>query len=537
MLKPVLDQLKALFRWPQKDPLDYPFVPSDVAQLHRVASAPGVATLDEQTWNDLLLPRYLEQLSPAVSIFGRQVLYQRLRNGMDDQACGALGERVETLRQDPVALAALGSAMRPLRDVDAEVAALLYEGERPQLPRWARHTWLLPLALALSLAAVLLSQLAWLGVGVALYLLMSVQVRYYDRLGTWQRSVHALQLLLRVCGSMEPAPHPLQRQISADSRQALMLNHSLSNASKISTMPGMGEYADWFMLANVKHYFKTVDVVFAQRDFLRECYQRCANLEADAALARHLLAAPTWCRVRRASGAALVLEGGVHPLIEDPAPLSVALQGKGAFISGQNAVGKSTFLRMLGLNLVVARAFGFCYARHAVLPALPVYASMQGEDSMLDGESLYMAELRRARELLAAADGQDPGVYIIDEIFRGTNHLESVSAAAAVIDALAAKGLVIVSSHNLVLAPLLAHRLDAFAIGRDAKGGLALASGVLSETNGLTLLGAQGFDVQVQDSAGKVSRWLSGYLAHPAGQVGVLVEAGDEVAESCPQGR
>lgn len=522
MLKPLLDQLKTLFRWPESEPLDYPFVPSDVAELHRVASAPGAAALDEQTWDDLLLPRYLDRLSAGVSIFGRQVLYQRLRNGMDDQACSAMGERVEMLRRDPDALATLGGAMRPLRDVDAEVAALLYESERPELPSWARYTWLLPICLALSLAALLLSQLAWLGVGVALYLLMLVQVRYYDRLGTWQRSVHALQLLLRVCSRLKPAPHPLQQQIAAASRQASALNHSLSNSSKTSAIPGLGEYADWFMLANVKHYFKTVDIVFAQREFLRECYQHCANLEADAALARHLLATPIWCRVQRGSENALALEGGVHPLIDHPAPLAIGLQGKGAFISGQNAVGKSTFLRMLGLNLVTARAFGFCYARHAVLPALPVYASMQGEDAMLDGESLYVAELRRARELLAVADGPHRGVYIIDEIFRGTNHLESVSAAAAVLDALAAKGLVIVSSHNLVLAPLLAHRLDAVVIERDAQGTLALAPGVLAQTNGLTLLGAQGFDPGVQDSADKVSRWLGAYLAHPAEGVDVL---------------
>jgi hypothetical protein len=56
-------------------------------------AAAGDAALDDQTWSDLLLPRYLERLSAGVSIFGRQVLYQRLRNGVDGAACDALGER------------------------------------------------------------------------------------------------------------------------------------------------------------------------------------------------------------------------------------------------------------------------------------------------------------------------------------------------------------------------------------------------------------------------------------------------------------
>lgn len=100
--------------------------------------------------------------------------------------------------------------------------------------------------------------------------------------------------------------------------------------------------------------------------------------------------------------------------------------GKGAFISEQNGIGKSTLLRTVGLNLLVARAFGFCYARKATVSMLPVYASMQNEDSLLGGESLYIAELQRARELLAAAAGPHRGILIIDEFFRGTNHMESV---------------------------------------------------------------------------------------------------------------
>jgi DNA mismatch repair ATPase MutS len=178
-------------------------------------------------------------------------------------------------------------------------------------------------------------------------------------------------------------------------------------------------------------------------------------------------------------------------------------------------VGKSTLLRTVGINLVVARAFGFCYAREASVPALPVYASMQSEDSMLGGESLYMAELRRAKQLLAAADGPHPGIYLIDEIFRGTNHLESVSAAAAVLEVLAAKGLVIVSSHNLVLAPLLAHRLAPLCV-RVEDGVLVLEAGVLAHTNGIALLAQRGFGAQVEANAGRVFEWLSGYLAHPA---------------------
>jgi DNA mismatch repair ATPase MutS len=205
------------------------------------------------------------------------------------------------------------------------------------------------------------------------------------------------------------------------------------------------------------------------------------------------------------------------------------LAEKGAFISGQNGVGKSTLLRTLGLNLVVARAFGFCYARGAAVSTRLVYASMQNEDAMLGGESLYIAELRRATEMLASLDGPHGGIYILDEVFRGTNPLESVSAAAAVHEELARKGVVIVSSHNLVLAPLLAHCLEPLCVSMSDgdSGRLALLPGVLAKTNAISLLSERGFDARLQDRARKVFDWLSGYLAHPTerGEIPVAIRA------------
>jgi len=203
----------------------------------------------------------------------------------------------------------------------------------------------------------------------------------------------------------------------------------------------------------------------------------------------------------------------VHPLMEQASPLTLGLDGRGAFISGQNASGKSTLLRMVGLNLVAARAFGFCYAKEARLPALPVRASMQNEDSLLGGESLYMSELRRARELLDASR-RSAGICLIDEVFRGTNHLESVSAAAAVLETLCERDLVLVSSHNLVLARILAGKLEPLRIDTTS-GAPVLTPGVLRDPNGIALLATQGFGARIEGRAAEVARWLSGHLAEP----------------------
>jgi hypothetical protein len=506
------------------EPHDYPFAPTDVAQLQRLTAHDRPDALDDQSWRDLLLDRYSEQLSLETSIFGRQALYRRLRNGASDEEAVLRRARIETLLADRARLDGLHRTLRPLRHADIEVAGLLFDPALPvpEQPGWLRMWFLIPLMLLASIAAaLLLSPAAWTGTAIAMYLLVGPQMRYRERMEALRRLTLALQMMLRVCSLLDGSAHPLAGDFTGRGAQAGRINRGLARPPGVELVPGVKEYGDWFMLGNVRHYFESSRLVFGQRDFLRACYELCANLEADVALARHLLATPAWCWAQRSSARSLALEGGVHPLVDGASALSIALDGKGAFLSGQNGVGKSTFLRTLGLNLAAARAFGFCYARRASLPALPVAASMQNEDSLLGGESLYVSELRRARELLAAAqDGRD-AIYLVDEIFRGTNHMESVAAAAAVLDVLAGHGLVIVSSHNLILAPLLRHRLDPYCIARGGDGALALAGGVLAETNGVALLSRHGFGAQVEQRAARVARWLGQYLAEPAdcGQV------------------
>ncbi|MGZ5200231.1 MAG: MutS-related protein [Telluria sp.] len=520
VVRHVSAHLRAAFATPERPPLDYPFVASDVAQLHRIRAKADTPSLDDQTWNDLLLEPYLDELSRETSIFGKQELYRRLRAGVRAGERAAQRTRVEALVADPERVARLHRSLRPLRDADTEAASLLHEGACPPIPAWAGRTWPLPLALMASIAAVALTPFAWLGVAFVLYLLIATQVRYYERVQKWNRSVAVLQMMLASCTRLG-ADEALDGGSFARGReQASRINRALSRSAAGKAIPGYEEYRDWFALANVNHYLKGVQLVFAQRDFLVACHERCAVLEADVALARHLLAAPRWCWAGPAGDKELALDGAVHPLLSGAAPLSITLAGKGAFVSGQNGVGKSTFLRTVGLSLVTARAFGYAYAREARMPDLRVYASMQNEDSLLGGESLYIAELRRARELLAAAESGQPAVYLIDEIFRGTNHVESVSAAAAVLDTLGARGLVLVSSHNVVLASLLARWLEPVQIAR-AEAGLAVRPGVLVETNGVSLLAAQGFAPEIGEKAARVAQWLGKRLAEPAGEFAV----------------
>ncbi|OYO31869.1 DNA mismatch repair protein MutS [Janthinobacterium sp. PC23-8] len=505
--------------------LDYPFARSDVAMLQTLAG--GAQQIDRQTWNDLLLDPYTDRLAQGSSIFGQQELHRRL---CSSQASDDAIERTLVLMDDAPLATSLQRACRGLRQTDTEIAGTLYGAVLAPAPWWRSWLWLLPLALLLAIASTwLVGWPALFGVLAVCVALMAIQSRYYEVSKQWERTLDSLRHLLKAHAALARLDVPATAHFRGSGTQAKKIVRGIER-SLLRYLPMVdtvvAEYGDWLLLKNITRYFRTRQLVAAQIDFLRDSFSQVAALEADLALARHLREVPVFCRAGVAGPRELALQGMVHPLLPGAVPLSFRLQDRGSFISGQNGIGKSTLLRTVGLNLVCARAFGFCHAQSAHVPLLRLYSSMQSEDSLAGGESLYLAELRRARELLALADsdaeGEGAALFIIDEIFRGTNHLESISAAAAVLHTLAARHLVIVSSHNLVLAPLLEDCLAPWCVQRDAAGALLLAPGVLQATNGIALLAERGFGSQIEDKAGRVFDWLSGHMAQPADCSGVL---------------
>ncbi len=126
-------------------------------------------------------------------------------------------------------------------------------------------------------------------------------------------------------------------------------------------------------------------------------------------------------------------------------------------ITGSNMAGKSSFLRTLGVNLVLAYAGGPAVAQTFTVSWLRLFATIRIADSLNDGFSFFYAEVRRLSQLLTALneEGERPLLFLIDEIFRGTNNRERLIGSRAYIHALAqGNGLGAIATHDLELVQL-----------------------------------------------------------------------------------
>jgi hypothetical protein len=126
-------------------------------------------------------------------------------------------------------------------------------------------------------------------------------------------------------------------------------------------------------------------------------------------------------------------------------------------LSGSNMSGKSTLLRAIGLNAVLAFAGAPVRAKSLRLAHLAVWASISVTDSMLDGKSKFLAEMDRLRQTLEAAEGGKPVLFLVDEIFSGTNSPDRRIAAEAVVRTLISRGAIgALSTHDIALTEITA---------------------------------------------------------------------------------
>ena len=118
-------------------------------------------------------------------------------------------------------------------------------------------------------------------------------------------------------------------------------------------------------------------------------------------------------------------------------------------LSGSNMSGKSTFLRSLGVNMVLGGIGAPICASKANIHAIPVYVSMRVSDSLNDNESFFFAEVKRLKEVMDAADEQVTFV-LLDEILRGTNSDDKRTGTVAVVKKIISKNAIgALATHDL----------------------------------------------------------------------------------------
>jgi DNA mismatch repair ATPase MutS len=186
-----------------------------------------------------------------------------------------------------------------------------------------------------------------------------------------------------------------------------------------------------------------------------------ADFEALMSLASLHINNPHWCMPQIAEGNNYTLTATsiAHPLIKEQVRVENDYEltdtRKVDIITGSNMAGKSTFLRTLGINTVLALAGAPVCATSMQVSVVQLFSYMRIKDSLNESTSTFKAELDRLQMLLQAVENHPNIFFLIDEMLRGTNSVDKYRGSKAVIERLISQnGVGLVATHDLQLAEL-----------------------------------------------------------------------------------
>ncbi len=469
--------------------------------------------VDGRTWNDLEFPRIFADMDTTVTRPGSQYLYGQLRIFPDPAA---------TIASDSYRTYQTLAADRDLReriqltlgyldpDSCASIADTLFAGLPPNL----RHRRFLTLwsALAVVLAA------ATAVTSVAIYpfiVVVAVNIAILRR--SWleaHRMTEALDgvyRLTRVADALSRIetthPIPQLRELAAARRthSAARRVFRVYAALQRAAIMGIPAWLNVLFLWEWLSHMRTYDRVEGVRQALQPLFALVASLDAAIAIGSFLHRFPRHCQATSSADTIIELDDGRHPLLAGGVPNSVSLHERSTLITGSNMAGKTTFIKMVATNLILGRTIGVCLASRAVVPRSTVRAFIHSEHSIQSGKSHYFSELEAMKAFFDEAAGDSPPVFVIDEPFSGTNTMERIAAAKAVLEALSRRSTVLATTHDVELQELLEERFDMFHFTEDpdVEGffDFRIRKGTCTEGNALRLLEKIGFPRAVTTAA------------------------------------
>ncbi|MCD7936463.1 MAG: hypothetical protein LUG98_06350 [Tannerellaceae bacterium] len=473
--------------------------------------------LSDQTCEDLTFNELFMFLDRTVSAPGQQYLYNQLRSVQGkENPVHKYEDLIKTFQQQSGLQEKVTQALSPLSSPDAYgIISLL---RRPyEIPSGLISFRVLGVVGPLLLATAIVTSSGWAWLGFLFALILNLVLHYRNKPNTWGflSSIPQLIKLLKVTEELHQIPglRELEQEIP-ESIEAI----KPVRQHRYILMGGSGMLHDVAFLATLIREF--IHILFLTEPityirFIRLLKSRKEHIETlfrFVGLADTLLSI-AWLRndlpyytipatplnTKQFKATAIY-----HPLIPDCVANDLEVHQKSILLTGTNMSGKTTFIRTIGINILVAQTLHTAFAREFRFPApIRIFSALMLSDNLGEGISSYLQEVRSIHEMLQESNHGGFNLFLMDEIFKGTNTRERIAVAKAVLQVMQqTNSLVFVSTHDTELADLLkeeydlyhfCERLDEKQIHFDYK----LKKGKLNTRNAIRILEISGYPEEI----------------------------------------
>jgi Mismatch repair ATPase (MutS family) len=210
-------------------------------------------------------------------------------------------------------------------------------------------------------------------------------------------------------------------------------------------------HIDLIKYNNMLSFFKN------NRDRLNRIYQNIGILDSMLAAASFREMLPGFCEPELSNNGhvGITATNLYHPLIDEPVLNSIS-ENKSVLLTGSNASGKSTFIKTLAINAILAQTIFTSTSSYYQGNFFMICSSMALKDSIFSKESYYIVEIKSLKRILDRVNDKIPVLCFIDEVLRGTNTLERIAASSRILSSLARKNtMVFAATHDIELTHIM----------------------------------------------------------------------------------
>ena len=483
--------------------------------------------LSAQTKNDIDFDDLFCLVDRTNSNVGQQFLFDALSKPTNDTAALKLiNEQAHLFTDNEQKRIQVQQLLASLGTKDAYFIATLLNENLPGKPTW--YKWVFPYMI-LMLLMILLSPwhhsfILWLLIPLAL----NVFLHYQNRNDTkrFNKSFPQLNVLLRICKKLSLIELPFVNDTlkkSMRNLKSMQLKSSLLSFDE-STFKDELTQAFLYLFELIKAFFLVEFFTFYsllkelkknQPDILN-LFKYVGSIDMALSIASLRAGHLQTCEpVFLPAEKKLSSTNLYHPLIMDCVVNDISVDSKSILITGSNMSGKTTFLRTVALNSILAQTTYTCFAEAFSSPIFKIHSSVRIDDNLLDGKSYYFEEVTVMASLINEVKQGYQNLFILDEVFKGTNTIERIASAKAILSFLNKNNnLVFVSTHDVELSALLADEYVLYHFAEIIKNNQfhfdhKLKTGPLKTSNAIRILEMYNYPAEIIEEAQNISKNLS----------------------------
>ncbi|MBR6767690.1 MAG: hypothetical protein IKM02_07045 [Clostridia bacterium] len=514
--------IKSLARWgakPADRQLDEDIL-TDIARYWRKYSEtlPEGRKVDDITWNDLDMDRVFQSMNHTMSITGSEVLYAMMRDtGCSSDVLKAREAMIDCFQTDEAARNDAQSAFRLIRSAHFHGAVEYIFSPEKRIPA---HQWLYYMFGLLPLLCIILGFInVSFFAGLIPLMIVNIVVYYCSTL-TWRAescAVKHIASVLNCARRLVKLERPATDAHMQKMRSCLARLHGARFWCGLFALelPGelgiFTEYLRILFLVNMISLCSIIRHLRKNEQAVQDIYRLVGEMDACRGIASKRarckgLTQPVFSENRSINAKELV-----HPLISAPVANDCLLI-KNVLVTGSNASGKSTFIKAIAINAILAQTIHTCFASAFTMCRGRIMSSMAIRDDICSGESYFVAEIRSLKRILDAVDTGGMVFCFIDEILRGTNTVERIAASSSVLKNLESKNVICVAAtHDVELTRILAGSFDNWHFREQITESSVifdyrLCSGPATGRNAIALLERMGFETTVINCANDAVR-------------------------------